>query len=129
MLADSIGARPEIDRSKAAKMIMKMFDHWGLQTDEATALLGLSKDNRTALSKYRKGEPISNSRDSLERLSHLFAIHKNLRLLFPQREICYAWMKRRNQVFDGMTPVEVIDQFGFRGLLMVRSYLDRARGQ
>lgn len=128
MLSEQTTDKLEIDRSKAAKMVMKLFDNWELQTEEATALLGLSKDNRTALSKYRKGEPISNSRDSLERLSHLFAIHKNLRLLYPQREVCYAWMKRRNGAFDGLTPVEVIDKYGFRGLLMVRSYLDRARG-
>ncbi|HEY1057682.1 MAG TPA: MbcA/ParS/Xre antitoxin family protein [Limnobacter sp.] len=128
MLTDTIESKAEIDRSKAAVMIMKLFDLWGLQTEESTALLGLAKDNRTALAKYRKGDPISNSRDSLERLSHLFAIHKNLRLLYPQKEVCYAWMKKRNLVFDGLTPVEVIDRFGFRGLLMVRSYLDRARG-
>lgn len=128
MLIDHVEEKPEFDRAKAAAMVMRLFDHWGLQTEEAAALLGLAKSNRTALGKYRNGSPISNSRDSLERLSHLFAIHKNLRLLYPQREVCYAWMKRRNFAFDGLTPVEVIDRFGFRGLLMVRSYLDRARG-
>lgn len=118
----------EIDRHKATAMVMRMFENWQLQSEEQTVLLGLSKNNRTALSKYKRGEAIANSRDSLERLSHLFAIHKNLRLLYPQRNVCYAWMKKPNGVFHGLTPVQVIDRYGFAGLLMIRSYLDRARG-
>lgn len=127
MLAE-LNDTQEIDRKKATAMVMRMFDNWELQSEERTALLGLAKDNRTALAKYKRGEPISNSRDMLERLSHLFAIHKNLRLLHPQREVGYAWMRKPNGAFQAMSPVQVIDRYGFVGLLMVRSYLDRARG-
>jgi hypothetical protein len=38
-------------------------------------------------------------------------------------------MSTRNKAFDNLTPVEVIRHYGFAGLLMVRSYLDRARGR
>ena len=56
--------------------------------------------------------------------------HKNLRLLFPlDRDLAYAWIKTRNRAFDNRTPIEVIREFGFAGLLMVLAYLDRARGQ
>lgn len=128
MFAESATQHTEIDRHKATAMVMRMFEHWQLDTEEQTALLGLSANNRTALSKYKRGEAISNSRDSMERLSHLFAIHKNLRLLYPQRDVCYAWMKKPNGVFHNLTPTQIIKQYGFTGLLMVRSYLDRARG-
>ena len=127
MLAE-LNDTQEIDRKKATAMVMRMFDNWELQSEERTALLGLAKENRTALAKYKRGEPISNSRDMLERLSHLFAIHKNLRLLYPQREVGYGWMRKPNGAFQSMSPVQVIDRYGFVGLLMVRSYLDRARG-
>ena len=30
--------------------------------------------------------------------------------------------------FNNLTPVEVVKEWGFAGLLMVRGYLDRARG-
>jgi hypothetical protein len=82
------------------------------------------------LTKYRNGEPISASRDTLERAGHLLGIHKNLRLLFPHnRDLAYRWMKSRNRAFDNRTPAEVVRVYGFAGLLMVRAYLDRARGQ
>jgi hypothetical protein len=81
------------------------------------------------LGRYRKGEPLGASRDLQERAGHVLAIHKNLRLIFPQdRDLAYAWMTRRNRAFEGRTPVEVIREWGFTGLLMVRAYLDRNRG-
>ena len=117
------------DRGALAKMVMALFDHWQLTTDEQVTLLGIATGNRAALQRYRRGEPIGSSRDQFERVGHLLGIHKNLRLLFPQnRELAYRWMRTRNRAFDNLTPVDVIREWGFAGLLMVRSYLDRARG-
>ena len=66
----------------------------------------------------------------MERAGHLLGIHKNLRLLFSQnRDLAYGWIKTRNLAFENRSPIEVIREYGFAGLLMVRAYLDRARGQ
>lgn len=117
------------DRGALARMVMTLFDHWKLCTEDQAALLGLAVSNRAALSRYRKGEPIGTSRDQLERVGHLLGIHKNLRLLFPHnRDLAYRWMMTRNKAFENLTPVDVIREWGFAGLLMVRAYLDRARG-
>ncbi|MCO6428733.1 antitoxin Xre/MbcA/ParS toxin-binding domain-containing protein [Nitrosomonas communis] len=117
------------DRSALARMVMTLLDHWKLSTEDQAALLGIAPSNRAALTRYRKGEPIGTNRDQYERVGHLLGIHKNLRLLFPQnRELAYRWMSTRNKAFDNLTPVDVIKEWGFAGLLMVRSYLDRARG-
>lgn len=117
------------DRGALAKMVMGLFDHWKLSTEDQAALLGIANSNRAALSNYRSGKPIGTSRDQYERVGHLLGIHKNLRLLFPQnRDLVYRWMTTRNKAFDNLTPVEVVREWGFAGLLMVRSYLDRARG-
>ncbi len=120
----------QADRSELAKMVMALFDHWQLSTEDQLALLGLSRTNRGALTRYRKGDPLASNRDLLERVGIMLGIHKSLRLLFPHnRELAYAWMSQRNRAFNGMPPVESIKQWGFAGLLMVRAYLDRARGQ
>jgi Protein of unknown function (DUF2384) len=122
-------APAEQDRSALAKMVMTLLDHWKLPTEDQATLLGLATSNRAALGRYRKGEAIGTSRDQFERVGHLLGIHKNLRLLFPQnRELAYSWMTTRNRAFDNLTPVETIKEWGFAGLLMVRAYLDRARG-
>ena len=117
------------ERGALARMVMRLFEHWGLSSDDQIAVLGLAAGSRAALSRYRRGEPLAPSRDLLERVGHLLAVHKNLRLLFPQnRDLAYRWMGTRNRAFDGLTPVEAIRRWGFVGLLMVRTYLDRARG-
>ncbi len=117
------------DRGALARMVTRAFELWELASEDQLAMLGLATSNRAALSRYRKGEPLAASRDLLERAGHLLAIHKNLRLIFPQdRDLAYAWMTRRNRAFEGRTPVEVIREWGFSGLLMVRAYLDRSRG-
>jgi hypothetical protein len=130
-MKESAGTRdnPEQDRSALARMVTRLFETWGLGTEDQLAMLGLSTGNRAALSRYRKGEPLAASRDLLERAGHLLAIHKNLRLIFPQdRDLAYAWMTQRNRAFEGLTPVEAIREWGFAGILMVRAYLDRSRG-
>ncbi len=117
------------DRSELAKMMMNLFSHWQLSTENQLALLGLSTTNRSALTRYRKGEPLASNRDLMDRVGILLSIHKSLRLLFPHnRELAYAWMTQSNKAFDGMTPTKVINKWGFSGLLMVRGYLDKARG-
>jgi uncharacterized protein (DUF2384 family) len=123
-------AKASEDRGALAKMVMALFDHWQLSTEDQAALLGIAASNRAALTRYRKGEPIGTSRDQYERVGHLLGIHKDLRLLFPQnRDLAYRWMSTRNKAFENLTPVDVIKEWGFAGLLMVRAYLDRARGQ
>ena len=118
------------DRGALARMVMKLLEHWQLSTEDQAALLGLAVGNRAALGRYRRGEAIGTSRDQLERVGHLLGIHKDLRLLFPQNlDLAYRWMTTRNRAFGNRTPAEVIKDQGFAGLLIVRGYLDRARGR
>ena len=117
------------DRSALARMVMTLLDHWQLSTEDQAALLGIAASNRATLTRYRTGMPIGTSRDQYERVGHLLAIHKALRLLFPQnRDLAYRWMGTRNKAFANLTPVEVIKEQGFAGLLVVRGYLERAQG-
>jgi uncharacterized protein (DUF2384 family) len=117
------------DRGALARMLTTLLDHWQLDTEDQAMLLGLAPGNRAALARYRRGEPIGSSRDQFERCGHLLAIHKNLRLLFPEnRDLAYRWMSTPNRAFEQRTPVQMVREWGFAGLLMVRAYLDRARG-
>ena len=117
----------ESDRSALSNMVTRAFDLWKLDTEAQLLLLGLSTSNRSALGRYRKGEPLAASRDLMDRVGHLLAIHKNLRLLFPQdRDLAYAWMTSCNRAFVGQTPVDIIRERGLAGLLAVRAYLDQA---
>lgn len=97
----------EVNRKAVSGMPMKLFDHWHLSTEEQLDAIGLSPNNQAVLTKYRRGEPLTSSRDTRERACHLLAIHENLRLLFPyNRDLAYVWLKTRNKAFEGLTPIE-----------------------
>ncbi|QIM49843.1 MULTISPECIES: MbcA/ParS/Xre antitoxin family protein [Alcaligenaceae] len=119
-----------VDRSKISVMLMKLFDHWGLNSTQMLGLLGYSPTNRGLLSDYRSGKPLANDRDKLERAGILLGIHKSLRLLFPHnRQLAYTWMTQANRAFGGLSPVTVAEKYGIMGLHQVRSYLDVQRGR
>jgi len=117
-------------RSALAKMLIKLFRLWGLSTADQLELLGLSPNSRAMLSKYGKGEALPATRDILDRAGWLLAIHKALRLLYPQNEdIRYSWVSRRNTAFNNLTPLTVMKEQGIIGIAKVARYLDFYRGR
>ena len=127
---------PQVDlqskdsRKKLAVMVMRLFSLWSLPTQDQLNLLGLSSTSRAMLSKYSKGEPLSSSRDMLDRVGWLLAIFKALRLLFPYNEdLQHSWIHRKNKSFDNRPPLEVMLEEGLIGLARVSRYLDMRRGQ
>jgi hypothetical protein len=125
------GRRPYVaeDRARLARMVTRLFDHWGLDPGTSAALLGLSENSRTAISRYRKGAPLPDSRDLLDRVGNLFGIHKSLRLIYPHnRDLAYLWPTSRNRRLDNLTPVEIMVEQGLPGIVAMRGYLDFLRG-
>jgi hypothetical protein len=127
---ESINLEDLENRKKLVKMIMRLFEHWELDTASQLNLLGLSPTSRALLSKYRSGEQALATRDALDRIGWLLSIHKALRLLYPHNEnIRYSWVNRRNQVFDNLSPLEIMKEQGIIGLAKIARYLDHLRGQ
>lgn len=117
------------ERSRLAGMIMRLFERWGVDTTAQAELLGLSGGSRTAVSRYRRGAPLPESRDLIDRVGNLFGIHKSLRLLYPHNpELVYRWPTLRNATLDQYTPVEIMIEQGLPGIVAIRGYLDHLRG-
>ncbi|KAF0218874.1 MAG: hypothetical protein FD174_2657 [Geobacteraceae bacterium] len=120
----------EDSRSALSKMVIKLFNLWGLSTADQLELLGLSPKSRAMLAKYGKGESLPANRDILDRVGWLLSIHKALRVLYPQNEdIRYSWVSRRNTAFDNLTPLAVMKEQGIIGIAKVARYLDFYRGR
>ncbi len=127
------GALAEPDKTGGdglTRLITNLFDRWDLTGDEQLDLLSLSAKSRSLLPAYRRGtKSISASRDTTERVAWLLSVHKALRLLYPRNpELRYTWIKRRNQAFNNLTPLEIMRQGGIVGLMVVSRYLDYQRG-
>ena len=125
---------PELEstesREAMAKLVTRLFDLWELDTATQLNLLGLSKTSRAMLTKYRKGEPLSANRDTLDRVGWLLAIYKALRLLYPyNQELRSQWVKLKHRAFGSHTPLEEMTGQGLIGIARVARYLDYQRGR
>ena len=113
-------------RASLARLLMHLFELWQLSTAEQLSLLGLDTNSRTTLLRYRKGQPLADHRDLLDRVGHLMAIHKTLRSLFPDNiDLAHQWMRQPNRDLGQQTPVALVQQMGFPGLLLLRTYLEQ----
>ncbi len=116
----------EPSRITLAAAVTKLFEHWQLQNKDQLLLLGLSPHAHRRLSSFRNGKPLSNTIDMIDRVGHLLAIHKNLRIMFPHdRKIVYGWIHYPNKVFEGKVPLDIMNS-GFLGLHSVRMYLENS---
>ncbi|MDF1655608.1 MAG: hypothetical protein P1U34_10905 [Coxiellaceae bacterium] len=124
----------DIDSEHATRltnMIMRLFEHWKLTYEEQAKLLDFSSKTHSTINRYKNGtSAIRFDRDTYDRVRFLLAIHKLLRMLFPMNlELAYAWPKTTNQFFHGRTPVEVVFEEGFLGLVRVHDYLENQKMQ
>lgn len=128
--ARQVNLRSRASRERLAKMVVALLDHWQLAQNDQAALLGLSGQSRSTISRYRRGEPFADSADLLARAGHLLGIHKALRILFPHElELAYRWVTTPNRRFSGATPLDIMKRHGYEGILAVRRYLDFERGR
>ncbi len=112
-------------RIALARMVLKIFDLWGLKVKEQLSLLGLSSRSRARLHCYLEGEAFANQRDLLDRARNLLSIHNSLCTLYPHnQEVAYKWMTTRNMHFEGLRPVDVVHKEGFYGLFIIKRYLE-----
>lgn len=126
---EPIDLRSRASREQLARMIVRLFDHWGLSAPDQATLLGLSSDSRATVARYRKGEPLADSTDLLARAGHLLGIHKSLRIMFPHdRDLVYRWVATTNRRFGDRAPLDIMKR-GYEGILAVRRFLDFERGR
>jgi hypothetical protein len=101
---------------------------WGLTTDEERTLLG--NPGRSTFFRWKRDKAGALPHDVLERISYLLGIHKALRLLFPNPEQAYGWVKRPNTapLFGGESALKRMLGGQVADLYVVRQYLDAQRG-
>jgi hypothetical protein len=104
---------------------------WALSETERLALLGYPA--RSTLHKWtndvRAERTVTLPFDTLMRLSALFGIYKGLRIVLNSDPEVAEWLRQPSTVlpFAGQSPLELMTEGGFEGLLLVRRYVDAWR--
>lgn len=124
--AEAVEAADGRARSQATlEAFLEITGHWGLSTDEQIVLLG--SPARSTFFKWKKEGGLI-PRDTLERISHVFNIFKNLEILFPDAAVADAWVRQPNRTWGGRSALARMLEGSLSELYEVRRYLDAKRG-
>ncbi|MGB0372480.1 MAG: MbcA/ParS/Xre antitoxin family protein [Opitutales bacterium] len=108
------------------RAVLRLFELWKISDAQSAVLLGGISPK--TFSRWRKGEFGRMNIDQADRISHILAIHKSLRILFTEKERVYKWVSRKNDVFEGKSALDVMLKGHLRHIERVRFYLDSVRG-
>ncbi len=119
---------PPEQAGAALRTFFRIAAAWRLSHANAETLLGVP---HPTYMRWRANP--ANARlgpDTLERLSYLFGIYKNLQVLLPDPEAADQWVHRPNSalLFQGQTPMQRMLGGQVADLYQVRRHLDGARG-
>ena len=112
----------------ALRTAFRILAAWRLSNKEQITLLG--NPPKSTFYRWKQGEGVVLSQDTLERLSYIFGIYSALQLLLPRPEAADAWIKKPNvaALFGGRSALERMLSGQVADLYVVRQYLDAQRG-
>lgn len=116
----------------ALRSFLAIADLWGLNEEERRLILGYpSRSTYHHWAKLaREHRDITLDVDVLMRLSAVFGIHQALGVLYTHEHDAVAWLRSPHDgiVFGGKPPLTLITSGSQDGILLVRRFLDAARG-
>lgn len=112
----------------ALNAFFRIADAWGLRAAEQRKLLG--EPPESTFYKWKRDRHGALGRDTLERISYLLGIWKDLQILLPNPGHADAWVRRPNDAgpFGGKSALERMLSGHVADLYEVRCYLDAQRG-
>ncbi len=122
---------PKVRRSMsgpAIRTFLNVADAWKLSTEQQRGLLGWPPES--TFYKYKAGQVGALPYDMLLRISLVLAIFKDLRILYPERDLADRWVQlpNSNPLFGGKPALAFMTEAGMDGLYQVRRLLDGRRG-
>jgi hypothetical protein len=116
----------------ALRTFASLADLWGLSEEQRRLVLGYP--SRSTYHNWmriaREHGDVTLDVDALTRLSAIFGIHQALGVLFADDAEALAWLRGPHQapVFGGQPPLALVTSGSLDGLMLVRRFLDAARG-
>lgn len=116
----------------ALRTFLAIADQWGLNEEQRRLVLGYpSRSTYHNWAKLaREQQPFTLDVDALLRISAVFGIHQALGVLFADAADGVRWLKGPHMapVFGGQPPLALVASGTQDGLMLVRRFLDAARG-
>lgn len=114
------------------RTFLAIADLWGLNEEQRRLILGYpSRSTYHNWAKLaREHQDFTLDVDVLTRISAVLGIHQALGILYPSERDAVAWLRGPHDglVFGGRPPLALVTSGSQDGLLIVRRFLDAARG-
>jgi hypothetical protein len=112
----------------ALRSFFALADRWHLRIADQRKLLGDPPES--TFYKWKRQQDGAPGRDTIERISYLLGIWKNLQILFPDTAQADAWLHKPNNapLFGGHSALQRMLSGNVADLYVVRQYLDAQRG-
>lgn len=108
------------EESALVRATLRIFGNWKVNDAQACRILGFEESGQ--LAGFRAGAIEGLSADILNRMALMLTIHTSLRTWFRDPARGYGWMRRPNQAFDNLTPIQLIETEA--GARRLKGYLD-----
>lgn len=116
----------------ALRTFAAIADFWGLSEEQRRLVLGYPSRStyQNWMKLAREQGEVTLDVDALMRLSAVFGIHQALGVLHADGAEQLAWLNGPHDapLFGGQTPLALITAGSLDGLMLVRRFLDAARG-
>ncbi|MFS2326088.1 MbcA/ParS/Xre antitoxin family protein [Brucella sp. H1_1004] len=109
-----------------ARTTVNLLKVWKLSDGEACTLLGDMSPRTWA--RWKDGSIGRIDRDLRMRMAHLMGIHKGLRYLFRDPARGYAWIRKPNDAFGGLSALDLMLRGEISDLAALREWLNAERG-
>ncbi len=109
-----------------ARTTVNLLKAWKLSDTEACTLLGDMSARTWA--RWKDGAIGRVDRDLRMRMAHLMGIHKGLRFLFRDAARGYAWIRKANAAFGGLSALDLMLRGEISDLAALRDWLNAERG-
>lgn len=108
-----------------ARTTVNLLKAWKLSDMEACTLLGDMSPRTWA--RWKEGTIGRIDRDLRMRMAHLMGIHKGLRYLFRDAARGYAWIRKPNAAFGGLSALDLMLRGEISDLAALRDWLNAER--
>ncbi len=110
------------------KAFFNIMKAWGVNDKQAQILLG--SPARSTFYNWKANPNVALQHDTLERISYILGIYKDLQILLQKPEAADAWVKKPNDapLFGGQSALERMLSGNMADLYVTRQYLDAMRG-
>ena len=116
----------------ALRTFAAIADLWGLAEEQRRLIMGYPSRStyHNWMRLAREQRDVTLDVDALTRLSAVFGIHQALGVLFADANEGLAWLAQPHDapLFGGQPPLALVTSGTLDGLLLVRRFLDAARG-